>query len=171
MKTITNHNAARPRSHMIRLVLMTIGTVTLISCCAYASSVTGSFTLNGGGVAAGSKGPRLCWDAQKSGSKTADHDCFQTDTSKGTGTNGDVTNSDIAGQLAANMNAKLGVGTATATGAEVRVPNYSPSQPLGVNGSQFLTLAGSRPWEEFFANPMISRNLDTEGEEAHGGTR
>jgi hypothetical protein len=137
MKTLATQENRTLQSQIARFVLATLGVVTLTVSYMSAEPVTGSFTLNGGGLVANSKGPRLCWDAQKSGAATADHDCFQIDTSKGTGPNGNVTDSDIAGQLAANINSKLGGGTATTKGAEVQVPGYSPSQPLGVNGSQY----------------------------------
>jgi hypothetical protein len=137
MKTLAIQNRRNAKSKSARFVLTTLSMVTLIAGALSAEPVTGSFTLNGGGLVANSKGPRLCWDAKKSGAATTDHDCFQIDTSKGTGSNGDVTNSDIAGQLAANINSKLGAGTATVSGAEVQVPGYSPSEPLGVNGSQY----------------------------------
>jgi len=94
---------------------------------ANASSIVGSFTLNGGGLVKGAT-KQLCWDAQPQGGGAVAHDCFNINTA-----NGDTTDSDIAGQLATNINNKLGAGKATASGAEVQIPGYSASEPLKSN--------------------------------------
>ena len=94
-------------------------------CNLSASSIVGSFTLNGGGLAKGAT-RQLCWDAQK-GNNPVKHNCFTINT----GTM--VTDADVATQLAADINNKVGAGTATATSNEVQLPGFSPSEPLKTN--------------------------------------
>jgi hypothetical protein len=106
---------------------------------AHASTIVGSFMLNGGGLVKGSAGPSLCWDLKSSNGGNTVHDCFNINTNNGTGANGATTDSDIAGQLAANINNKLGAGTATATGSEVQITGYSASEPLKTNQYSYTT--------------------------------
>jgi hypothetical protein len=105
---------------------------------AHASTIVGSFTLNGGGLVKGAAGPSLCWDLQPSAGGIVVHDCFNINTNNGTGANGATTDNDIAGQLAANINNKL-PGAATASGAEVQISGYTASQPLKTNQYSYTT--------------------------------
>jgi hypothetical protein len=101
------------------------------------ASVIGQFTPNGGGLVKGSAGPKLCWDLTPGAGGFSPNHCFTIDTSKGTGAGGDVTNGDVANQLAADINNTVGKDTASASGSQVQTPNFTPSENLAKNQYSF----------------------------------